>query len=645
MGLGIIEKILRKHIVEGEPSPGAEVAVRIDQTLTQDATGTMAYLQFEALGVPRVKTELSVSYVDHNTIQMGPENAGDHAYLESVAAKYGIVFSRAGNGICHQVHFERFAAPGKTLLGSDSHTPTAGGLGMFAVGAGGLDVAAAMTGHPFYIKYPRVLNVKLTGKLSPGVAAKDVVLHLLGILTTKGNVGCAIEYSGDGVAALTAEDRATITNMGAETGVTTSVFPSDGETKRFLEAQGRGDAWRELAADDDAAYDRVIGIDLASVVPMVATPHSPGNIATVEETKGLKVSQVIIGSCTNSSVRDLNAAAAILKGRKIPPGMSLIVVPGSRQALRMILASGVYDTFVDAGARVLEPTCGFCIGSGASPASGTVSVRTNNRNFEGRCGTSDAGVYLVSSETAAATAVAGALADPRGVDGIAATPATEEFLLDDSMFILPPEDGSGLEVVRPPHMGELTPGRKLEETIAACVTGRFGDKITTDHIAPGGARLKLRSNIAAYAEFVFEKADPDFVSRAKACVEGGRKNVIVAGVSYGQGSSREHAALCPAYLGVCAVIAKSFERIHSANLVNFGIMPLTFGNEGDYDGLDAGTEVEFVDVVASLRSGGDIRARVAGGGELSLSYDLSARQREILIAGGMLSYLREKSSI
>ncbi len=643
MGLGIIEKILKEHIVEGEPSAGAEVALRIDQTLTQDATGTMAYLQFEALGVPRVKTELSVSYVDHNTIQMGPENAGDHAYLESVAAKYGIVFSRAGNGICHQVHFERFAASGKTLLGSDSHTPTAGGLGMFAVGAGGLDVAAAMAGHPFYIKYPRVWNVKLIGRLAPGVAAKDVVLHLLGILTTKGNVGVAIEYSGDGVATLTAEDRATITNMGAETGVTTSVFPSDRETKRFLEAQGRGSVWRELAADEDADYEREIGIDLSSVVPMVATPHSPGNIASVEHAKGLKVSQVIIGSCTNSSVRDLNAAAAILKGKKIPPGMSLIVVPGSRQALRMILDGGVYDTFIDAGARVLEPTCGFCIGSGASPASGAVSVRTNNRNFEGRCGTSDAGVYLVSPETAAATAVAGELADPRAADGAGTASPPGTFLVDDGMFILPPEDSSGSEIVRPSHMGELAPGKKLAENIAACVTGKFGDKITTDHIAPGGARLKLRSNIAAYAEFVFEKADPDFVSRAKTCAEGGRKSVIVAGVSYGQGSSREHAALCPAYLGVCAVIAKSFERIHSANLVNFGIMPLTFTDESDYDGLDVDTGIEFVDVTGSLQSGGDIRARIAGGKELSLSYDLSSRQRGILLAGGMLSYLRSKS--
>lgn len=641
MALGIIQKILHEHIVEGEPKAGSEIGIRIDQTLTQDATGTLAYLQFEALGMDRVTTELSVSYVDHNTGQMGPENADDHAYLQSVAAKYGIIFSRPGNGICHQVHLERFGVPGKTLLGSDSHTPTAGALGMFAVGAGGLDVAAAMAGHPFYLKYPKVLNVELTGKLGSLVSAKDVVLNLLGTLTTKGNVGTAIEYSGEGLSALSVEQRATIANMGAETGVTTSVFPSDDETRRFLAAQGREEAWLEIKADKGVGYDRDMTLDLSSVVPMAAKPHSPGNVATVEEVAGLKTNQVIIGSCTNASFIDLSIAAEILRGKKAHADTALIVVPGSRQALKMITDSGALAALVDAGAKVLEPACGFCIGNGCAPASGTVSLRTNNRNFEGRCGTPDAGVYLVSPETAAASAVAGELVDPRTVGGKSSVSAPPKFAVDDSMLILPPE--AGVEIKRPPHMGDIPKGREIEDNIAAVVAAKVEDKVTTDHIIPGGQRLKYRSNVAKYSEFTFEKVDPDFVSRCRANIESGKGSVIVAGESYGQGSSREHAALCPAYLGVCAVVAKSFERIHSANLVNFGILPLTFVNVDDYEQLSVGGEVEILGVKDALSSGGDVRLRI-GGKEISLACDISPRQKNILLVGGMLNFLRKSSN-
>jgi aconitate hydratase len=645
MGVGVIRKILAEHIVEGDMSVGKEVAIRIDQTLTQDATGTMAYLQFEALGVERVSTELSVSYIDHNTLQVGPENADDHAYLGSVAARYGILLSRAGNGICHQVHFERFAAPGKTLLGSDSHTPTAGALGMFAVGAGGLDVAAAMAGHPFYLKYPKILNIVLKGQLKPWVSAKDVVLHILSRLTTKGNVGTAIEYSGEGVSSLSAEQRATITNMGAETGVTTSVFPSDSETKRFLDAQGRGSVWLELEADANVSYDDSLEIDISSVVPMMARPHSPGNVVPVEDVKGLAVEQVIIGSCTNSSFRDLSAAAEILKGNTVPAGVSLIVVPGSRQALKMITDSGALEVFVNAGARVLESTCGFCIGNGAAPAAGSVSLRTNNRNFEGRSGTPDAQVYLVSPETAAASALTGEVVDPRIISGEPRTSIVAEFPVDDSMLVQPPADGSGIEIIRPPGMAELSAGREMEEDIAAAVAIKVGDKITTDHIAPGGQRLKLRSNVAAYAQYAFESVDPDFPARCMANKDAGKGSIIVAGVSYGQGSSREHAALCPAYLGVRAVIAGSFERIHIANLVNFGIIPFTFADRAGYDGLNRGDEIVLSGVRQAIEEGEPVTAlNRTTGKDIELVCDLSVRQRQILLAGGMLSYLKTRAN-
>jgi len=650
VGKNIVQKIIDSHLVSGEPIPGKEVGIRIDQTLTQDATGTMVYLQFESMGIPRVRTELSVSYVDHNTLQEGFENADDHLYLQTVAAKYGIYYSKAGNGICHQVHLERFGAPGKTLLGSDSHTPTNGGIGMLAIGAGGLDVAIAMAGGPFYLTYPKVLRVNLTGKLRPWVSAKDVILKLLEILTTKGNVGWIVEYGGEGVKTLSVPERATITNMGAELGVTTSIFPSDEITREFLKAQKREDVWVPLEADPDAEYDRVIEINLSELEPMVAQPHSPDNVVRVRDIAGLKVDQVLVGSCTNSSYKDVTTVAKILEGKRVHPSVSFGVAPGSRQVLLMATRESSLATLVEAGARILESTCGFCIGAGQAPPSKSVSVRTNNRNFYGRSGTKDAGVYLVSPETAAACALKGEMADPRDVAeelGIEYPDVKmpEEFIVDDSMIIPPAEDPSKVEIRRGPNIGNPPEPAPLPDSIEGEVSLKVGDKITTDHIMPAGSRLKYRSNIPKYATFVFETVDPEFHRRALDNKSKGVHNIVVGGMSYGQGSSREHAAICPSYLGVRAVIAKSFERIHSANLVNFGIIPLLFVNEEDYDKIDQGDKIELPSVKEDIQKGDRVKAvNVTKGYEFELTHNLSQRQIEILLAGGRLPYTKQKGS-
>lgn len=640
----LTEKILRAHLVEGQWTPGGagEIAIRIDQTLTQDSTGTMAYLGWEAMGLEQIHTELSVSYADHNTIQVGFENADDHRYLQTVAARYGIIFSRPGNGICHQVHLERFGRPGKTLLGADSHTPTGGGVGMIAIGAGGIDVAAAMGGRPFTIPVPRVYQVYLTGQLAPWVSAKDVVLQILELLGTHGNVGVILEYAGPGVAALTVPERATIANMGAETGATTSVFPSDEETRRFLEAQGRGEQWVPLAADPDAVYDRRIEIDLGQLEPLCATPHSPGNVRPVRELAGLRVDQVEIGSCTNSSYKDLSMVARLLRGQHVHPDVSLAVTPGTRQVLQMIARDGALADIIDAGARVLEPACGFCIGNCQGPRSGAVSLRTNNRNFEGRSGTPDAQVYLVSPEVAAVAALTGQLIDPRTLNlpyPQAAMP--DRFLIDDSMFIFPHGPDPAVEIERGPNIGRPPYTEPLVEAIAGLVTLKVGDKITTDHITPAGPYLKYRSNIPRYAQVTFEGVDPTFAQRAARNRDAGVHNVIVAGQSYGQGSSREHAAICPMYLGVKAVIAISFERIHTDNLINFGLVPLTFADPADYARLAQGDEVSLPDLRAHVEAGTDpILVDRTQGIEIPLRLTLSERQRRLLLAGGLLGLSR-----
>jgi aconitate hydratase len=646
MGKNIVQKVLEDHLIDGVLEPGSEIAIRIDQTLTQDATGTMAYLQFEAMGVPRVRTELSVSYVDHNTLQDGFENADDHRYLQTVAAKHGILYSKAGNGICHQVHLERFGRPGKTLLGSDSHTPTGGGVGMLAIGAGGLDVAVAMGGGPFYLTCPRVVKVNLKGRLKPWVSATDVILAVLEILTTKGNVGTVIEYGGAGVRTLSVPERATITNMGAELGVTTSIFPSDEITKDFLEAQQRGDHWSALTADPDASYDRVININLGSLVPRMAKPHSPDNIATVKELDGTKVDQVMIGSCTNSSYRDLMLVAAVLKGRKVHPDVSFGVAPGSRQVLEMIAKKGALSDIIASGARVLESTCGFCIGAGQAPRTEAVSVRTNNRNFEGRTGTKSAKVYLASPESAVAAALSGVITDPREM-GISYPRIKQpaKFWIDDAMVLPPAENANAVVISRGPNIGDPPKGEPLPDEIKGVVTIKVGDKITTDHIMPAGSRLKFRSNIPKYAEFVFEGVDPQFSKKALANRNAGVHNIIVAGASYGQGSSREHAAICPMYLGVRTIIAKSFERIHAANLINFGILPLTFADESDYAALTEGNELLLSGIKATLASGADLSLlNQSTGKQIALKYSLSSRQREILLAGGMLNYTKLRTA-
>jgi aconitate hydratase len=644
MGKSITQKILEEHLVEGKFEPSEEIAIKIDQTLTQDATGTMAYLQFEAMGMSRVKTELSVSYIDHNTIQAGFENADDHRYLQSIAAKYGILLSRAGNGICHQVHLERFGKPGKTLLGSDSHTPTAGGLGMISIGAGGLDVAVAMGGEPFYLTCPKVIKINLKGKLSPWVSAKDVVLKILEVFTTKGNVGCVFEYGDEGAKTLYVPERATITNMGAECGVTTSVFPSDEITKQFLKAQGRERDWVEIKADEDAAYDRGIDIDLSEIVPLVAYPHSPGNIKTVKELEGMEVNQVCIGSCTNSSYRDLMTVTKILKGKKVHPSVSFVISPGSKQVLENLAREGALADLLSNGARITEPMCGFCIGNSQSPQTNAVSIRTSNRNFLGRSGTKSAKLYLTSPETAAAAVITGKMTDPRdlGMD-YPQVEMPEKFYIDDSMIVPPSDTPEQVQIYRGPNIGEPPSNPTMPAKIFGIVTIKVGDKITTDHIIPAGSRMKYRSNVPKYSEFVFEIVDDTFYKRAVKYRDKGKHNIIVGGLSYGQGSSREHAALCPMFLGVKAVIAKSFERIHSANLINFGIIPLTFKSESDYDEIESGDKIEIPNIRQLISKNEPLIVKnLTKKKDFDVNYELSERQRNILLAGGMLSYIKNK---
>lgn len=646
MGKSVAQKIIEAHLVEGNWAPGKEIAIKIDQTLTQDATGTMAYLQFEAMGLPRVKTELSVSYIDHNTIQIGFENADDHKYLQGVAEKYGIYLSRAGNGICHQLHLERFGKPGKTLLGSDSHTPTGGGIGMFAVGAGGLDVAVAMGGGSFYLTCPKVVKINLTGELKPWVAAKDVVLKVLETFSTKGNVGTVFEYGGPGVATLTVPERATITNMGAECGVTTSLFPSDNETKKFLKAQGRENDWVELLPDADAVYDKVVELNLSEIEPLTAAPHSPGNIKKVKDVAGLMVDQVAIGSCTNSSYVDLTTAARILKGKTVHPNVSLIVAPGSKQVLSMLAKEGSLYDLLAAGARLVEATCGFCIGNSQSPKTDAVSIRTSNRNFLGRSGTKSANAYLTSCETAAACAITGKVTDPRdlGVNYPKVSMPTE-FLVDDSMIVAPAKDSTRVEITRGPNIGDPPTNDRLPEKLSGEVSIKAGDEITTDHIIPAGARMKYRSNVPKYSEFLFEVYDPDFYKRAKAIKDRGEQNIIVGGLSYGQGSSREHAALCPMYMNVKAVITKSFERIHMANLINFGIIPFTFENQADYDKIGVGDKLVIDNIRSVIASDGKtVVKNMTKNTEFKINTTLSGRQKKIVLAGGMLNYIREQSN-
>jgi len=640
MGLSVTYKILKKHLIDGELLPGSEIGIKIDQTLTQDATGTMAYLQFEAMDIPKVKTELSVSYVDHNTLQMGFENADDHKYLQTVNAKHGIYYSRAGNGICHQVHLERFGKPGATLLGSDSHTPTGGGIGMIAIGAGGLDVAVAMGGGPFYLTAPKVINIVLTGKLKPWVTAKDLILKVLEILTTKGNVGYVVEYSGDGIKTLSVPERATITNMGAELGVTTSLFPSDEITKEFLAAQDREADWIETVPDNDAEYAKKVEINLSEIEPLVACPHSPDNIKTIKEIEGMKINQVAIGSCTNSSYKDLMTVAKILKGKKVHPEISLIIAPGSKQVLEMIAANGALADMIAAGARIMESACGFCIGAGQAPITEGISLRTNNRNFEGRSGTASGQIYLVSPEIAALSAVAGKVVNSinEPADNYPQIKMPEKFAIDDSMIIPPVDDN--VEVFRGPNIGDPPYTDPLLDEIKGIVALKVGDKITTDHIMPAGQRLKYRSNIPKYSEFVFEGVDPTFSSRALDFKKQGQYSAIAGGLSYGQGSSREHAAICPMYLGVRVVMAKSFERIHSSNLINFGILPLLYSKEENYDAINQEDAFEIKNLREQVAKGNKITVNI---NKKEYIFELFAteRQREILLDGGLLNFTKK----
>lgn len=641
MGDNLVQKIIKTHLVAGDLIPGQEIAIKIDQTLTQDATGTMAYLQFEAMGVPRVKTKLSVSYVDHNTLQTGFENADDHRFLQSVAARYGIYFSRPGNGICHQVHLERFGVPGQTLLGSDSHTPTGGGIGMLAIGAGGLDVAVAMAGGPFYLTMPKVVKINLRGQLSPWVSAKDVILEVLRLLSVKGGVGKILEYGGPGVNSLSVPERATITNMGAEVGATTSIFPSDAATKTFLAAQGREKDWLELVPDPDAVYDESIELDLAALEPLVAQPHSPDAVAKVTEVGPVKVDQVAIGSCTNSSYADLMRVAEILKGKIVHPHVSLVIAPGSRQVYQMLAENGALAGLIAAGARILESACGPCIGMGQSPPSGGVSVRTFNRNFTGRSGTADAQVYLSSPEVAAATALTGVLTDPRTLGEPINITVPEQFALDDRMILPPASEPAQVEIIRGPNIKPLPVNQPLPATLRGEILLKVGDNITTDHIMPAGAKvLPLRSNIPAIARHVFAPVDPQFADRAQS--KGG--GLVVGGHNYGQGSSREHAALAPMYLGVKAVIAKSFARIHKANLINFGILPLTFVREADYEQLQQSHMLTIVDLPNQLQQGTILEVvNESSGTSLQVEHDLSSRYLAIILAGGLLNYTKIQS--
>lgn len=643
MGLTLTEKILKEHLVEGEMIRGEEIGIRIDQTLTQDATGTMAYLEFEAMGVPRVKTERSVAYIDHNTLQSGFENADDHRFIGSVCKKHGIYFSRPGNGICHQVHLERFGIPGKTLIGSDSHTPTGGGIGMIAIGAGGMDVAVAMGGGTYYITCPKIVKVELTGKLSPWVAAKDVILEVLKRLTVKGGVGKVIEYCGEGVKTLSVPERATITNMGAELGATTSIFPSDETTRQFLKAQGREGDYTELSADADAVYDEVVEINLSELVPLAACPHSPDNVKSVDEIGPMKIDQVCIGSCTNSSLLDMLKVAYILKGKTVHPDVSLSIAPGSKQVLNMLAENGALATMIDAGARILESACGPCIGMGQSPNSGGISLRTFNRNFEGRSGTKDGQIYLVSPEMAAASAITGVLTDPRTLGDMPEFKLPEVFTINDNMIVppVPEEEMDSVEVLRGPNIKPFPVSDAMPDEIDAKCSLKVGDNITTDHIMPAGAKiLPLRSNIPKISQYCFAVCDEEFPKRA---LELG-KSIIVGGSNYGQGSSREHAALAPLYLGVKAVLVKSFARIHMANLINAGIIPMTFADESDYDKIDMLDELKIENLIESLKSSDSVIVKnVTKGVDIKAKLDLSERQRAMLIAGGLLNYTREKA--
>ena len=643
--MNVTEKILSNHLVFGEKKAGASVGIKIDQTLTQDATGTMAYLEFEALGKEKVETELSLSYIDHNTAQMGPNNMNDHLYLRSVAGRFGIKCSLPGNGICHQVHLERFGKPGKTLLGSDSHTPTGGGLGMLAIGAGGLDVALAMGGEPFTVKWPKVIGVKLTNSLPEWVAAKDVILKLLSILTTKGNVGCVVEYFGPGVKTLSVPQRATITNMGAELGVTTSVFPSDERTKEFLTAQGRANDFTELISDEDASYDKIIEIDLAKLEPLVAMSPSPDNVKSISEVEGTKVGQVIIGSCTNSSYRDLTIAASMLRGRRVHPDVSFLIAPGSRQVMQMIDRDGSLSTFLTAGARILESACGPCIGQGCSPAEGIVSVRTFNRNFSGRTGTPNDLVFLASPETAVMAAICGEIVDPRKQDVIKYPQIEEPESYDHDDWLVVPPPRRRPEIRRASTIGAPPKNAPLPGNIEGDILIKLGDKITTDHIMPAGAFMKFRSNISEYAKYVFncfnEEGKESFYERALKVKNAGRHGIILAGLSYGQGSSREHAAICPMYLGVKVVIALSFERIHTANLINFGILPLTVSEE-ELEKLKGCEKISIKDVRSKLKVGEPIKASTDDGKEITLSHTLTEKDIETILAGGKLNLFAAK---
>lgn len=639
MGLTIAQKIIKAHMLSGDMTVGSEVALKIDQTLTQDATGTMAYLEFETMGLDRVKTERSVAYIDHNTLQSGFENADDHRYIQSVAKKHGIYFSRPGNGICHQVHLERFGKPGKTLIGSDSHTPTGGGIGMLAMGAGGLDVAVAMGGGAYYITMPKMFKVNLTGKLNPFVTAKDISLEILRILSVKGGVGAIIEWGGEGIKYLSVPERATITNMGTELGATTSIFPSDEVTKKFLEAEGRAEDYTELSSDPDAVYDRVIDINLDELKPMISCPHSPDNVVTVESLKGTKVDQVCIGSCTNSSLFDMLKVAAMLKGKTISPSVSLSISPGSKQVLSILADCGALSDILASGARVLECACGPCIGMGFSPNSAGVSLRTFNRNFIGRSGTADAQVYLVSPETAVAAALTGEITDPRLLGNMIKVKMPESFKIDDSAVIAPasPDEAKDIEVLRGPNIKPFPKSAPQEDSLSAELVLKVGDNITTDHIMPAGAKiLPYRSNIPHLSQFCFGVCDETFPERAKAL----GKSIIVGGSNYGQGSSREHAALVPMYLGVRAVITKSFARIHVANLINAGIMPLTFKNPDDYDKLNQGDKLTLTDVFAGMDKGEITLTDETTGESFALSCSFTERQKAILKAGGLLEYTK-----
>ncbi|MCT4544271.1 MAG: aconitate hydratase [Vallitalea sp.] len=637
MAYNLTQKIIKEHLLEGEMIPGNEIGIKIDQTLTQDSTGTMAYLQLEAMEIDKVKTKKSVAYIDHNMLQQGFENADDHKYIQTVAHKHGVYFSRPGNGICHQVHLERFGVPGETLLGSDSHTPTGGGIGMLAIGAGGLDVAVAMGGGTYYITMPKVVNVKLTGKLRPFVTAKDIILEVLRVMSVKGGVGKVVEYTGEGVSTLSVPERATITNMGAELGATTSIFQSDDVTHSFLKAQGREEVWKELKADADATYDEMITINLDELEPLVAMPHSPDNVEKVANVKGLKVNQVCIGSCTNSSFLDMMKVAKILKGNTVHPDVSLVIAPGSKQVLNMLAENGALADMIAAGARILESGCGPCIGMGQAPATDAITIRTFNRNFKGRCGTVSAGAYLLSPETAAVSALKGELTDPTTCKTNIDVIMPEKFFVNDNMVVPPAEDGSKVEVIKGPNIKPFPLNKELEDSVKGKILIIVEDNITTDHIMPSNAKLlPFRSNIPHLANFCLTPCDEEFPARAKQ--NGG--GFIIGGDNYGQGSSREHAALVPLYLGVKAVLVKSFARIHKANLINSGILPLTFANINDYDNIELNDELIMENVIQQVKAGKVIVHNKSKNTDYELNVELSQKELSIILAGGRINYLK-----